>query len=373
MNRVKNFNATGVAPNGRLYAGDLNAIQDAAMAQTDLSQTVALAAVQIGETGLQLLRYGSLEARITGALRTDGILRGLGGVFAGTYTTVQRNAIPLGSRPYGLVIWNTDNNRLENNIGTDAVPNWQPVGVQLGFGAGLALGQAQIASFLTSGIYTARPGAGTLPAGSIFYATDTLGVWKTDGAATWTLVNQGSPRVSLATFGSGPWTSVPYDGMRVTLLVDSANGINWDLMFNAGSGSTYRWEVVGGRPLVSIIDANENTSSLTFTTLTTPGPSITVPRAGDYDVQIGFESITPAMGIMSYDIGGTAASEADRAFRGNIGTASPDQGMPGISVRRKTGLAASTALTAKYHTNGVSQGNATFDHRYMYVMPVRIS
>src|SRR4051794_36154093 len=110
MNRVKSFDATGVAPSGRLYAGDLNGIQDAAAALMDLTQIHGVGTLEIGEVGLQIVRFGALEARLTGAFRIDGILRGLGGLLAGAFTTTARDAIALGSRPYGLVILNTTTN-----------------------------------------------------------------------------------------------------------------------------------------------------------------------------------------------------------------------------------------------------------------------
>lgn len=127
MIRFKNFNATGVAPDGRLYAGDLNQQQDLVAALADFTQTHDVGTLRVGDTSIQLLKYGTAEARVTAALRADGVLRGLGGVLAGTFTTAQRNAIAAGSRPYGLEILNTDTNRYEYNAGTDAVPNWQPV------------------------------------------------------------------------------------------------------------------------------------------------------------------------------------------------------------------------------------------------------
>lgn len=126
MQRVKSFESTGIAPNGRLYAGDLNAIQDAAAAKSDFAQTIDLATLRIGETGLQLLKYGGAEARISGALRTDGIMRGLGGLIAGAFTTTQRNAIATGLAPYGIIILNTTTNQYEFNAGTDAARDWRP-------------------------------------------------------------------------------------------------------------------------------------------------------------------------------------------------------------------------------------------------------
>jgi microcystin-dependent protein len=134
MSRVKTFESTGIAPNGRLYAGDLNQIQDQYADLVNFAQTLGVGVLQVGQTGLQLLRYATspLEARITAALRTDGILRGLGGIVPGTFTTAQRDAIPVGSRPYGMQIVNTTTNQYEWNAGSDATPNWQPFGQPVG-------------------------------------------------------------------------------------------------------------------------------------------------------------------------------------------------------------------------------------------------
>ena len=155
MARFKTFNSTGVAPDGRLYAGDLNAIQDMKADLSNFSQSVDVAQVRFGESGLQMLRHGTLEARVTGALRTDGILRGLGGLVAPQFTTAQRDAIPLGYRPNGLIIHNTTLGRLEMNIGSDASPSWQ------GVGAGVT--QPEMPA-----------GVGLVPTGALFAYTGTV-------------------------------------------------------------------------------------------------------------------------------------------------------------------------------------------------------
>jgi hypothetical protein len=100
----------------------------------NLLQNVGIGSLVLGESALQIVRYGVGEARISGMLRTDGILRGLGGLYAGAFTTTQRDAITAGSRPYGLIILNTTTNQIEWNKGTDAAPNWQPVAPVLGAG-----------------------------------------------------------------------------------------------------------------------------------------------------------------------------------------------------------------------------------------------
>lgn len=110
-----------------MYSGDLNAIQDQYADLYNLLQNLGIASVAVGESGLQIVRYGAGEARLTGAMRTDGIFRGLGGIYAGQFTTTQRDAIASGSRPLGLQIFNTTNNRMEVNVGSDASPDWQPL------------------------------------------------------------------------------------------------------------------------------------------------------------------------------------------------------------------------------------------------------
>ena len=150
--RIKTFDSTGQAPNGRLFAGDMNAIQDQYADQNNLGQNVGVNTIALGEAGLQMVRYGPGEMRITGSVRTDGILRGLGGLYAGAYTTAQRDGIAAGSRPYGLIVLNTTTNQYEWNSGTDAAPNWKPmsppvVEVPVGGGMDWPWAAAQIPSW----------------------------------------------------------------------------------------------------------------------------------------------------------------------------------------------------------------------------------
>lgn len=157
MQRVKTFEATGVAPEGKLYAGDLNAIQDATAALYDLAQNLGIAQVAIGESGLLLNRFGTGEARLTGALRTDGIMRGLGGLYAGAFTTAQRDAIATGLAPKGLVILNTTTDRYEWNQGSDAARNWLPVGPTGPWGtADLVNGAVTNAKLATDSVTSAK-------------------------------------------------------------------------------------------------------------------------------------------------------------------------------------------------------------------------
>jgi hypothetical protein len=194
MQRIYTKNATGIAPDGRWYAGDINALQDAVAALNDLTQSLGIGTVAIGESGLQLLRFGPGEARVTGMLRTDGILRGLGGLIAGAFTTAQRDAIATGLAPYGILILNTTTNRYECNKGTDAARNWQPLGF-VPAGGGL-IADADIAA--AAGIQISKLGG---------FPTDaTKALW---GDGTW----------------HAPLTVPTVSGSNYTLLITDINKI----------------------------------------------------------------------------------------------------------------------------------------------------
>lgn len=134
MSRVKTFLATGLAPDGKLYAGDLNAIQDHFADAANFAQTVDLGTLRVGAADLQLLRYGAgggaitSEARLSADFRIDGVFRPLGGMILPTMSTVTRDALPAGAAPYGLEILNTTTNRKEWNAGTDVARVWRAEG-----------------------------------------------------------------------------------------------------------------------------------------------------------------------------------------------------------------------------------------------------
>lgn len=175
MIRLFTKNATGIAPDGRWFAGDVNALQDAVAAITDLTQHIALGSISIGEDGLQLLQYASGEARLSGHARFDGILRGLSGLIAGSYSSVARDAIV--SPPATLIIWNSTTLQFEYNAGSAGTPNWLPVGsVQDGAITTAKLANLAVtAAKMANGTITATQIAAALkPSGGAADATEAL-------------------------------------------------------------------------------------------------------------------------------------------------------------------------------------------------------
>lgn len=164
----------------------------------------------------------------------------------------------------------------------------------------------------------------------------------------------------------------PSDGDEY-ILVDSTSSptYQWRFRYHSGSSNTDKWEFVGGAPAVSAVATSESTSSATYAALATAGPSVTLPRAGVYDIEIGAFMYCYNGGsgsFMSYDIGGTGAVDADAARHLEADTALASQSSVS-RLSRQTGLTAVT-LTAKYKTNGTS---SAFANRWMKVTPVRVS
>jgi len=167
------------------------------------------------------------------------------------------------------------------------------------------------------------------------------------------------------------------DGDRY-LLVDSVTAptYGWLFQYVAGISDAYKWQFIGGDPAFAEVVAQESPNSASYVALATPGPSIVVPRAGIYLVEIGFYMFNNSVGggfaqYMSYDIGATPASDADStgAVMVNITTVAS---FPVSRVRAKTITAGPTTLTAKYRQNSPS-ASYPFSQRWMRVTPKRVS
>jgi hypothetical protein len=122
--RFKTFDATGIAPNGRLYAGDLNAIQDFLAKQADFTQTVDLSTLRVGDSALQISKYGTGELQVAAKLRVTGIVRSGTGFACTGMTTTQRNALPAGDREPGTIIFNTTVLKFQGQTVDPISPAW---------------------------------------------------------------------------------------------------------------------------------------------------------------------------------------------------------------------------------------------------------
>lgn len=295
----------------------------------NLAQAHGVGSLAVGEAGLQLLRYGAGEARLSGHFRVDGILRGLGGELAGAFTTAARDAIPAGSRPYGLKILNTTTNRYEWNAGTDAVPNWQPVGPTGPWGTTDIVDAAITGKKLAVG--AAAGGADSTQMGNIGSAFPTTGL---------------------------------YNGYRFTLV--SSDGVGTpiqDFIYRADLDATYPWHFVGGSDLFNFVDAGSSTTSTTYANTSC---AVTLPRPGVYTMEYGvtvssnsgaggegFACPNSTTSIAATDSFAAIAGMAGSSENSSVTVAVRSQGS-GIYKRVFTLTAAGEVVTLQRKSNGIS-------------------
>jgi hypothetical protein len=93
-----------------------------------------------------------------------------------------------------------------------------------------------------------------------------------------------------ASLDAAPFVTVlpvaPVDGQEVSFVADATAGIVWHLKYRAADPSAYKWQYIGGPVLASEANAGagHTTSATAFTTTTFADISITLPLAGDYQM-----------------------------------------------------------------------------------------
>lgn len=186
---------------------------------------------------------------------------------------------------------------------------------------------------------------------------------KADSTQTGGVAWAAAPTASLVTALPGS----PVDGDEC-ILVDSltAPTYQWRLRY-ISAATTYKWYFIGGIPALTTVDTSETTTSTSYAALATAGPSFTTPVAGDWLVGQMATVVNSGGGQiehMSFDVGGTGASDNDSLHCAAGGTFSL------VQQRKKTAISASTALVSKYKT---STGTGTWSKRIMLVTPIRVN
>lgn len=164
----------------------------------------------------------------------------------------------------------------------------------------------------------------------------------------------------------------PFDGQEVIFVdVIGAATYQWHLRYVAARG-TNKWIFIGGVPIYNeVATAELNAAGVgTYVALPTVGPSITVPVAGDYSITLGAGLKTGGSGgtqmRMSYDIGATAAVDADALYAAQPSGITPQPDSQ--RTRRKT-FAAGAVLVAKYKS---SMTDIQAQNRMMELLPIAV-
>jgi hypothetical protein len=202
----------------------------------------------------------------------------------------------------------------------------------------------------------------------------------TAGAPAWVnlveLKNNGSmvggnPPWVTALPTTGPSGGALQDGQECYYLADAATGTVWHLKYRAAEAGSFKWYYVGGSPLLKTVDAVQSTSSLTYVDLTTAGPSITVPLAGDYEMEMS--AVCAGTGganrcFVTPKKNAAAVNDAD----GSEVSVAGGSTNTGNAFRRKklTGLAANDVFKLQY-----ANLNATavdYGYRSLQMTPIRV-
>jgi len=156
----------------------------------------------------------------------------------------------------------------------------------------------------------------------------------------------------------------PADGTEV--YYEYASAIVWHLIYNSSTG---RWVYLGGPPISQEVTTSSTRANVAYGNLAAgaAGPSITLPLAGDYLVAIGCQLACNAVAfsLMSYTIGGAAASDNDAISQA---LAVNEQAYP-WRERVKAIAAAATTLTAVYRSTA---GTLTAANRFIRATPVTL-
>lgn len=198
--------------------------------------------------------------------------------------------------------------------------------------------------------------------------TDEATANSTSQLATLTSATGGGTVITTMALASFP-PAAPKNGDMVELIVNSTT--HWLLRYQASDGY---WYFLGGPPLVAAISSGENKNGATYTNLATIGPSIAIPRPGDYIPALGFHgNIANNNGLtrMSFEIGGAAAVDADSVEFTSFATGGSVYNYTAVSRDLPAKTLAAVTCTAKYLTGAT--GIDTFKLRWMRFTPIRIT
>lgn len=160
----------------------------------------------------------------------------------------------------------------------------------------------------------------------------------------------------------------PADGQEIYYLADAAAGVVWHLRYRSASGSTYKWEFVGGSPIVKPSTASDNTTSTSFVNATN-GPSVTPPLAGEYLLEASFVgNHSAAGGGIQYGVSQGGVDLGKPAVIAVSAQAGQNMAITGLQAEPQALTA--TAITSRIKANNA--GTATFSFKAIKLTPVRV-
>lgn len=168
--------------------------------------------------------------------------------------------------------------------------------------------------------------------------------------------------------------AVTTEGFQIIYDTGTA-GIRWQFVYDTSDGTTYPWLFIGGPPLrAENTGTTMTTASTSYVDLSTVGPTITAPLAGEYEVKAWAQAqhdTAAALGTMGLKIGAAATSNTN-AVRGQAPNANYDITMPTYSQVITAAAADVLKMQFKTNTGTLTVNNAGLLNPWMTVLPVRV-
>jgi hypothetical protein len=144
-------------------------------------------------------------------------------------------------------------------------------------------------------------------------------------------------------------------------------GVVWHLKYRSASASTHKWEYVGGAAWLNEVAAEQGRASASYGDLATVGPSIIVPLAGDYCIDLRAQVLSNGveLAIVGVKVGSAEAGSPDFAG-GGIGTQRVWASRQGVLVN----IAATAVVKLQYR--GTSAAEMKFTERTLSLLPIRV-
>jgi hypothetical protein len=163
----------------------------------------------------------------------------------------------------------------------------------------------------------------------------------------------------------------PVDGQEVYFRV--ADGVVWHLRYKAAITDAYKWEFLGGAPMLSL--SNGVTSNITVINTWQDGSngavSLTAPLSGIYDVAYGCAHAQPDQSSEVVDLGISIAGAAPVGGNGQPSVYSQTGASMRASMRGETRptVAANAVVKIQQRSTGL---NSAWRDRYLTMKPTRV-
>jgi len=191
-------------------------------------------------------------------------------------------------------------------------------------------------------------------------------------AAKMNNIESGIASMFAATSATPPGS--PVDGQIWYL--PAAAGVTWAFRYNAGSASAYKWEFIGGLPMMAYNNTAGSVGSANTWTDIGGVPQITTPRAGDYKIDIQARLANGATAGQAGFVTAVVSGGSPGNFQVGASVMAASQTtdvagfLSGAQLADFAGIPASTIIRMMYYSSSTA---LQFANRTLNVTPIRVS